>query len=38
MARNGLAPLDLSGAEFETFVANSIERIAGISRDIGILQ
>ncbi|WP_245615603.1 Bug family tripartite tricarboxylate transporter substrate binding protein [Afifella pfennigii] len=38
MARNGLAPLDLQGAEFEAFVRESVDRITGLSRDIGLLQ
>lgn len=38
MATNGLAPLDLRGAEFETFVRESIERIAALSREIGLIQ
>lgn len=38
MAQNGLAPLDLRGEEFEQFVAESVERIAGLSREIGLIQ
>jgi len=38
MAQNGLAPLDLRGEEFEQFVADSVERIAGLSRDIGLIR
>jgi len=38
MAQNGLAPLDLRGEEFEQFVADSVERIAGLSREIGLIQ
>jgi putative tricarboxylic transport membrane protein len=38
MAQNGLAPLDLSGAEFEAFVADSIAGIEDISREIGLIQ
>ncbi|MCL7408269.1 Bug family tripartite tricarboxylate transporter substrate binding protein [Marivivens donghaensis] len=38
MADNGLAPLDLQGAEFEAFVANSVAQIEQISREIGIIQ
>ena len=38
MAQNGLAPLDLQGEEFEQFVAESVERIAGLSREIGLIQ
>jgi putative tricarboxylic transport membrane protein len=38
MAANGLAPLDLQGAAFEAFVADSVASIAAISREIGILK
>ena len=38
MAQNGLAPLDVSGAEFETFVSESIAGIQEISREIGLIQ
>lgn len=38
MANNGLAPLDLSGADFEAFVAESVQNIQDLSREIGILQ
>ncbi|MCA0044899.1 Bug family tripartite tricarboxylate transporter substrate binding protein [Celeribacter litoreus] len=38
MANNGLAPLDLQGAEFEAFVADSVAQIQQISRDIGIIK
>jgi putative tricarboxylic transport membrane protein len=38
MAANGMAPLDLQGAAFEEFVANSVSQIEKISRDIGIIQ
>ncbi|TYB81091.1 Bug family tripartite tricarboxylate transporter substrate binding protein [Maritimibacter fusiformis] len=38
MANNGLAPLDLQGAEFEAFVANSVKQIQDISREIGIIK
>jgi putative tricarboxylic transport membrane protein len=38
MAANGLAPLDLRGADFEEFVAGSVADIAEISRQIGIIQ
>lgn len=38
MARNGLAPLSLSGEEFETFVAESVNNITEISKEIGIIQ
>ncbi|SHI46856.1 putative tricarboxylic transport membrane protein [Palleronia salina] len=38
MEANGLAPLDLHGAEFESFVAESVSNIENLSREIGILQ
>ncbi|MFD1342706.1 Bug family tripartite tricarboxylate transporter substrate binding protein [Litorisediminicola beolgyonensis] len=38
MAANGLAPLDLQGAEFQEFVANSVQQIQDISREIGIIK
>ena len=38
MARNGLAPLDLTGPAFEAFVADSVAEIAAISREIGIIK
>jgi len=38
MAANGIAPLDLQGAEFEKFVADSVDQIAEISRQIGIIK
>lgn len=38
MAANGLAPLDLQGDEFQSFVANSVARIQSISREIGIIK
>ncbi|MCT4371550.1 tripartite tricarboxylate transporter substrate binding protein [Yangia mangrovi] len=38
MANNGLAPLDLQGADFEQFVQNSVSEIQGISREIGIIK
>lgn len=38
MATNGMAPLDLQGAEFQAFVAESVAQIETISRDIGIIQ
>jgi putative tricarboxylic transport membrane protein len=38
MTNNGLAPLDLQGAAFEAFVAESVQRIQDISREIGIIQ
>nr|WP_321457803.1 tripartite tricarboxylate transporter substrate-binding protein [uncultured Cohaesibacter sp.] len=38
MKNNGLAPLDLQGAEFENFVGESVAKIQQISRDIGIIK
>jgi putative tricarboxylic transport membrane protein len=38
MEANGLAPLDLQGADFEAFVADSVSKINAISKEIGILQ
>ncbi|MBV7407806.1 tripartite tricarboxylate transporter substrate binding protein [Maritimibacter sp. DP1N21-5] len=38
MAVNGIAPLDLQGAEFEAFVADSVQQIQDISREIGIIK
>ena len=38
MAANGLAPLDLSGDEFQSFVADSVANITEISKQIGIIQ
>lgn len=38
MANNGLAPLDLQGADFEQFVQNSVSEIQDISREIGIIK
>lgn len=38
MAQNGLAPLDLQGAEFESFVAESIANIQDLSRQIGLIK
>nr|WP_321982344.1 tripartite tricarboxylate transporter substrate-binding protein [uncultured Cohaesibacter sp.] len=38
MKNNGLAPLDLQGAEFEQFVGESVAKIQQISRDIGIIK
>ena len=38
METNGIAPLDLQGAAFQEFVANSIAQIQQISREIGIIQ
>ncbi|MBW3096302.1 tripartite tricarboxylate transporter substrate binding protein [Pseudohoeflea sp. DP4N28-3] len=38
METNGLAPLDLQGAEFEAFVRDSVDNITALSKEIGILQ
>lgn len=38
MAANGLAPLELQGAEFEEFVAESVDQIQTISQMIGIID
>ena len=38
MEANGLAPLDLQGEEFQEFVAQSVQSIADLSREIGILK
>ena len=38
MAANGLAPLDLQGAAFQSFVSDSVAQIQSISRDIGIIK
>jgi len=38
MVDNGLAPLNLQGAAFQEFVANSVAQIQQISREIGIIQ
>ncbi|CAM4365279.1 Bug family tripartite tricarboxylate transporter substrate binding protein [Palleronia rufa] len=38
MENNGLAPLDLQGAAFEQFVADSVAQIQEISKEIGIIQ
>ena len=38
METNGLAPLELTGDEFQAFVADSVEKIEEISREIGIIQ
>ncbi|MEV8468286.1 MULTISPECIES: Bug family tripartite tricarboxylate transporter substrate binding protein [Meridianimarinicoccus] len=38
MAANGLAPLDLQGDAFQTFVAESVAQIQDISREIGIIK
>ena len=38
MAESGLAPLSLSGDDFQAFVADSVASITAISKEIGILQ
>lgn len=38
MEQNGLAPLDLRGAEFNAFVGQSIDQVATLSREIGLLK
>ena len=38
MAANGLAPLDLQGADFQNFVAESVGQIQTISKEIGIIK
>ncbi|WP_319531266.1 tripartite tricarboxylate transporter substrate-binding protein [uncultured Cohaesibacter sp.] len=38
MKTNGLAPLNLQGADFEAFVADSVAKIQQISRTIGIIK
>lgn len=38
MAKNGIAPLNLRGAEFQKFVKESVEEIQGLSREIGIIK
>lgn len=38
MAVNGLAPLDLQGDEFQSFVTDSVAQIQSISREIGIIK
>ena len=38
MAANGLAPLDLRGYEFQTFVSRSVNQIQNISKEIGIIK
>ena len=38
MAQNGLAPLDLQGDDFQAFVKESVDRIAGISKEIGLIK
>lgn len=38
MAQNGLAPLNLRGAEFQEFVAGSVASIKDLSRQIGLIK
>lgn len=38
MAANGMAPLDLQGEAFQTFVAESVAEIQAISKEIGIIK
>ncbi|MBP0482461.1 Bug family tripartite tricarboxylate transporter substrate binding protein [Sagittula salina] len=38
MEANGLAPLDLQGDAFQSFVADSVAQIEGISKEIGIIK
>ncbi|WDQ98822.1 tripartite tricarboxylate transporter substrate-binding protein [Devosia sp. J2-20] len=38
MAANGLAPLDLRGADFEAFVAESVSSISTLSKEIGLIE
>jgi putative tricarboxylic transport membrane protein len=38
MEQNGLAPLDLSGDEFQSFVADSVASITDLSKEIGLIQ
>ena len=38
MAKNGLAPLDLRGDAFQSFVADSVSSIQTISKEIGIIK
>lgn len=38
MEQNGLAPLNLRGAEFQAFVQESVDSIAAISKEIGLIQ
>ncbi|GHF61138.1 Bug family tripartite tricarboxylate transporter substrate binding protein [Seohaeicola zhoushanensis] len=38
MAANGMAPLDLRGADFQKFVSDSVESITAISKEIGIIK
>ncbi len=38
MANNGLAPLNLQGDEFQSFVSDSVAQIQQISKEIGIIN
>jgi len=38
MAANGLAPLDMTGDEFEAFVKDSIDNITELSKQIGLIK
>ncbi len=38
MDSSGLAPLDLTGKDFERFVANDVKAIQTLSREIGLLK
>ncbi|AKH99281.1 hypothetical protein IMCC20628_00557 [Hoeflea sp. IMCC20628] len=38
MAQNGLAPLNMRGADFQAFVAESVDSITAISKEIGLIQ
>ncbi len=38
MAQNGLAPLNLSGDEFESFVGESVSNITELSKQIGLIK
>ena len=38
MEANGLAPLDLRGAEFEDFVRASVNDIETLSKEIGLIK
>lgn len=38
MEQNGIAPLDLRGDDFHAFVKESVDKIAAISKEIGIIK
>jgi len=38
MASNGLMPLDLSGAEYEAFVADQVAKTQALSKEIGLIK